>query len=343
LTLAEVQKREHEMDSQRFQQITDRYPALRIAVVGDYSCDRYLEIDPAKAETSIETGLPVHNITRVRAQPGAAGTIINNLVALGVGELWPVGFCGCDGEGYELYSALEQLPGVRMNYFLKSEEQRTFTYCKPLVIEPGQTPRELNRLDSKNWHPTPTTLQNQLAVALRSLATNVDAIIILDQVDEPETGVITQSLLQATAGIVTPETTILGDSRRGLKGWPAIDYKMNLEEFHKLAPEANSIEKAAAAMARQNQRRVFITMASDGILAADPDGTTTSSPALPVRGEIDIVGAGDAVMANLASALAAEATSAEAIEFANAAASVVLHKLGTTGTATVGEMGALFG
>ena len=196
-----MQKREHEMDSQRFRQITDRYPALRIAVVGDYSCDRYLEIDPAKAETSIETGLPVHNITRVRAQPGAAGTIINNLVALGIGELWPVGFCGCDGEGYELYSALEQLPGVRMNYFLKSEEQRTFTYCKPLIIEAGRTPRELNRLDSKNWHPTPTTLQNQLADALRSLATNVDAIIILDQVDEPGTGVITQSLLQATAGI----------------------------------------------------------------------------------------------------------------------------------------------
>jgi len=88
------------MDKQRFQEITDCYPALRIAVVGDYSCDRYLEIDPAKTEISIETGLPVHNVTTIRAQPGAAGTILINLVSLGIGERWPVGFCGDGGEGF---------------------------------------------------------------------------------------------------------------------------------------------------------------------------------------------------------------------------------------------------
>ena len=80
------------MTSERFQEITRRYAALRIAVVGDYSCDRYLEIDPARTETSIETGLPVHNVTRVRAQPGASGTVLSNLAALGVGELWPLAF-----------------------------------------------------------------------------------------------------------------------------------------------------------------------------------------------------------------------------------------------------------
>ena len=44
-----------------------------------------IRIDPARQEISIETGLPVHNIVRVRCQPGAAGTILNNIVALGVG------------------------------------------------------------------------------------------------------------------------------------------------------------------------------------------------------------------------------------------------------------------
>jgi len=50
------------------------------------------------------------------------------------------------------------------------------------------------------------------------------------------------------------------------------------------------------------------------------------------------VGAGDAVTANLAAALAARATLREAIELANAAASVVIHQLGTTGTASVAEI-----
>ena len=57
----------------RFAEITSRYSQLRVAVVGDFCLDRYLEIDPARAETSIETGLPVLNVTRIRSQPGAAG------------------------------------------------------------------------------------------------------------------------------------------------------------------------------------------------------------------------------------------------------------------------------
>jgi len=329
------------MNKERFKEITARYPSLRIAIVGDYSCDRYLEIDPARAETSIETGLPVHNVTRVRAQPGAAGTILNNLVALNIGELWPVGFCGCDGEGYELRRALEQLPGVQMKHFLQSEEQRTFTYCKPLVMEPGRPPRELNRLDSKNWHPSPRAIQNQLADSIRTLADNVDAFILLDQVDVSETGVITQNLLAAVEEIATAEATIIGDSRRSLKDWPAIDYKMNLTEFQKLTGNSSDPQPAITDLARQKKRRIFVTMAENGIICGNPDGTTNHEPARPVQGEIDIVGAGDAVMANLATALAAEADSKEALQLANAAASVVIHKLGTTGTATVDEIGPL--
>ena len=80
------------MIPERLSDIAGRYAKLRLAVVGDFCLDRYLEIDPARAEASIETGLPVYNVARVRSQPGAAGTILNNLVALGVGEIFPVGF-----------------------------------------------------------------------------------------------------------------------------------------------------------------------------------------------------------------------------------------------------------
>jgi bifunctional ADP-heptose synthase (sugar kinase/adenylyltransferase) len=59
---------------------------------------------------------------------------------------------------------------------------------------------------------------------------------------------------------------------------------------------------------------------------------------LPVRGPIDIVGAGDSVTANLAAASVAGASLREALQLANAAASVVIHKLGTTGTASIREI-----
>src|SRR5437899_5090471 len=106
------------MNAARFQTITEKYPQLAIAVVGDFCLDRYLEIDPSKQEISIETGLPVHNVANVRSQPGAAGTILNNLAALGIGKILPVGFAGEDGEGFELWRALESRPGVRLDYLL---------------------------------------------------------------------------------------------------------------------------------------------------------------------------------------------------------------------------------
>ncbi|HON08718.1 MAG TPA: carbohydrate kinase, partial [Verrucomicrobiota bacterium] len=85
---------------ERFAEITANYSKLRIAVIGDFCLARYLEIDPDLKETSIETGLDVFNVVNVRAQPGGAGTVLNNLSALGIGKIFPVGFCGNDGEGY---------------------------------------------------------------------------------------------------------------------------------------------------------------------------------------------------------------------------------------------------
>jgi rfaE bifunctional protein kinase chain/domain len=333
------------MDSARLNAITERYSNLSIAVLGDFCLDRYLEIDPSKKETSLETGLPVHNVVNVRAQPGGAGTIVNNLVALGVGTILPVGLVGEDGEGYELSSALEHLAGVRLTHFVHTRHRRTFTYCKPLILEPHKPPVELNRLDLKNWTPTSAWLQGLLVGQLQQVAALVNAIIVLDQVDIPETGVVTQKVLAALRSLAEtkPELLVLADSRRGLRGFPPVVFKMNAAELAALtgAPNALSpeqIEAAAVGLARDNGRSVFVTLAARGILGASPNGQIEYVPALPVRGEIDVVGAGDAVSANLTAALAAGANLGETLEIANAAASVVVHKLGTTGTASVPEI-----
>src|SRR5713226_2765563 len=176
------------MTPARFQAITERYCDLSIAVLGDFCLDRYLEIDPAKQEISLETGLPVHNVINVRAQPGGAGTIVNNLAALGIGTIYPIGFVGEDGEGFELRRALESRTGVRLDYFAQTLERRTFTYCKPLVLAPNQAPVELSRLDLKNWSPTPEAVQRLLVRRLSDAARAVDAVVLLDQVDVPESG-----------------------------------------------------------------------------------------------------------------------------------------------------------
>ncbi len=336
------------MQRDRFKAIADRYSGLRIAVLGDFCLDRYLEIDPRRQEISIETGLPVHNVVNVRAQPGGAGTILNNLSALGIGAIFPIGFAGEDGEGFELLRALEQQPGVRLSHFLKTRERRTFTYCKPLVMAPGKAPQELNRLDSKNWSPTPATVQEWLAQTFSSLAPSIDAAIVLDQVDVAETGVITRTVLDAIGRVANtrPDLFILADSRRGLRDFPAVTFKMNAAELRTLLGTDHDlvlgeVKEAALTLARKNGRQVFVSLSERGLLGAAPDGKMVHVPALPTRGEIDIVGAGDAVSANLAAATAAGASLGEAMEIASCASSVVIHKLGTTGTASVSEIAEL--
>lgn len=332
------------MNRDRFDQITSKYSSLRISVVGDVCLDRYMEIDPSRNEVSIETGLPVYNVVNVRSQPGAAGTILNNLVSLGVGVITPVGFCGDDGEGYELLAALRGKRGLCLDHFLRTPHRRTFTYCKPIVLEPGGPPRELNRLDSKNFSRTPERVQRALCASVAHVSRDNHAVIVMDQVDTPETGTVTPEVLEAirSAAGARPEMLILGDSRQTSRDWPPMSLKMNLSEFQRLigtsfdAPD--EIATAALTLARHNKRHVFVTLAERGIVGATPHGECTHCPARPVRGPIDVVGAGDAVMANLAAAIAAGASLHESLELAMAAASAVLHQLGTTGSAGIADL-----
>lgn len=336
------------MNRIRFSVVTERYPDLRLAVLGDFCLDRYLEIDPARQEVSIETGLAVHNVVNVRSQAGAAGTILNNLAALGIGDIYPVGFAGEDGEGTELIKALRAQPGVRLDHFFSTPARRTFTYCKPLLLRPGQPPEELNRLDSKNWTPTPPVVEARIVGFIEALADHVQAMILLDQVDLPDTGVITPRVLERIGSLAArkPERLVVADSRRGLSGYPPLCFKMNRIELASLSGSRGhmdlaQVKEAVAALAKRQGQLVVVTLADEGMIGAGPAGETVYVPAFPVRGAIDVVGAGDAVTANLTAALAAGATLEEALELASAAASIVVHQLGTTGVATVGQIEAL--
>src|SRR5437762_5394282 len=108
----------HQLDDAVLDRILARLRAARVGVLGDLFLDRYLDIDGRLTEPSLETGLDAYQVVRVRSQPGAAGTVINNLAALGVGRIVPVGIIGDDGEGYELRQAFGRMPAVEQTHIL---------------------------------------------------------------------------------------------------------------------------------------------------------------------------------------------------------------------------------
>ena len=337
----------------RLDAITGRYAALRIAVIGDFCLDRYLDIDPERAEASIETGLPVRNVVQVRALPGGAGTVLNNLVALGVGTIHAIGFSGDDGEGYELRRAPRRAArGSLSDASSPPPARRTFTYCasRCSAAPPARRRAELERLDSKNWSATPPAVSGAMVDALRAVAGEADGIIVLDQVDLAESGVVTAAL-RAELGLLAQSRTglpIIADSRRGLRGYPPVIFKMNAAELAALTGQAGSLcgaglERTASELAVRNRQPVFITRAELGMVGATGAGEVARVAALPVRGQIDVVGAGDSVTANLTAAMCAGASMSEAMALAMLASSLVIHQLGTTGTASVAQIRELSG
>ena len=336
------------MDIARLKAITGRFADARILVLGDFFLDKYLEIDPGIEEISLETGLPAHQVTGKRCQPGAAGTVCSNLHALDVGTIRALGVIGDDGEGYELRRGLERRR-VDISDLIVSPDRMTPTYTKPMRQTPdGEV--EMNRQDIKNRTPLPPALEDDVIARLERLIPQSDGIIVLDQVDDRNRGVVTDRVRDALARLAKQyaETVFFADSRSHINEFRNVAIKPNRFEAAKCidpgvgedVPTENAT-KAAKQLAERNGRTVFLTLNEEGIAVVKPD-EVTHVPGVKVTGPIDIVGAGDSVTAGIVSALSVGASLVEAAVIANVVASVTIRQIGTTGVCPIPKLHEAF-
>lgn len=339
------------LDDAGVEAILSKLPSLMIGVVGDLFLDQYLELDHRLTEPSIETGLDAYQVSGVRNAPGAAGTILNNLAALGVGTIKVLSFVGADGRGYDLQAEIKKRQ-INVSHLLETPLRVTPTYTKPMLSQSLGPAKELNRIDIKNLTPTPGDVQLFLLEELPKLWRSVDAVIVLDQVSVAETGVVTTLIRHKLAelGAEEPRKMLLADSRFRIGHFRNCWAKPNVAECRMAMSEGDAIEEvepesAVTALAYQLNRPVFCTMGEKGIcladtfaLANDCSGSRKIEAArvhgYPVNGPIDVVGAGDSTSAGIACAYAAGATLMQAAAFGNLIASITVQQIGTTGTAT---------
>lgn len=328
----------------RLQELFDKFPSLRIAVAGDLFLDRWYEIDPTLNEPSVETGLTAYQVVRKRAAAGAAGTVLNNLCAMGVGELRVVSLLGDDGDGWEMLKLLRE-KNVDVDGVIVSGEIVTPSYIKPLF------PQEGNRLDIKNFSPTPGHLQAQLIANIEDALAESDALILLDQVCEADTGVLTAQVRKAVCAMADryPDKLIWADSRAFIHHFTDVTIKCNQLEAARMTgrtadEEHFDLDMVFACMDdlhAKTGRSVVVTCGSRGV-AVEADGRKQLVPAVRQAGEIDICGAGDACSAGMVPALCAGGSFAEAAAVGNLSSGVTVRKLGQTGTASREEMLALY-
>jgi bifunctional ADP-heptose synthase (sugar kinase/adenylyltransferase) len=336
------------LTAELIEQVLADLPGLTVGVLGDLFLDRYLDIDAALTEPSIETGLDAYQVARVRSCPGAAGTVVNNLVALGVGRVVPVAVIGDDGEGYELRQALGRMPAVDGACVFTASDRRTPAYTKPMLCVAGQPPRELNRLDIKNHTPTPAAAEDFIREALRSRWREFNALIVLDQVGEPGCGVVTAQVREDLAGLADrdPAKFVLADSREQIGLFRSVSLKPNLSEVLRTLGVSDAAgpavwRESVHRLAQKVGRPVFCTRGAEGILLAEPGAAEVRAvPGFPVTGPTDPVGAGDSTSAGIACAVAAGLGRDEAAAFGNLVASITVQQIGTTGTASPDQVRA---
>jgi len=328
------------MEEKELIRILERLKDVSIGVIGDFFLDKHLIIDPQRDEPSLETGLTAYQVVSKRISPGAAGTVTNNLTALQVGRVTALGIIGEDGEGYELMKGLVSR-GVDTQYLIRTPERVTPTYTKPMVKEQGGE-REINRLDIKNFSPTPPYLEQQIIERLYAMSEQVDAIIALDQVVEENCGVLTSKVREALADIGKKEGApfIYVDSRANTFKFRNVMVKCNHYEAVKAMkagfegePDVQMIADCGVELSRRTKKPVFITWGEQGQLVIR-DSTVRHVPAIRVEGPIDICGAGDATTSGTVSALCCGASLEDAAFFGNIVASITIQQLGTTGTAS---------
>ncbi len=328
-----------EMSTARLADLIARFRQCRIAVLGDFFLDKYLDVDPELAEVSVETGRTAHQVVDVRCRPGAAGTVVCNLAALGAGALHAIGFTGDDGEAYDLRKELDRL-GCGTDYLHRAAQLRTPTYLKPRDVNNATLEGEHSRYDTKNRATTPAILAGQMIQSLHQVIGEVDAVIILDQVEQRDCGVVTGTVRDAVASMAAenPDTVFWADSRRRIGEFAHVIIKPNqFEAVGKSDPrpgeevDRDELVCAVEQMRSKNQAPVVVTCGAEGMLVSDPQWTVV--PGVPVRGEIDPTGAGDSATAGAVLALCAGAQLPEAALVGNLVASLTVQQIGTTGVA----------
>ncbi|HID86953.1 MAG TPA: carbohydrate kinase [Anaerolineae bacterium] len=328
------------MNEERLNELLKRFPHLHVLVVGDFFLDKYLVLDRRLSEVSLETGLEAYQVVEMRCSPGAAGTVTSNLRALDV-KVVALGVIGDDGEGYELKRGLVER-GVDIEPLLQRADLFTPTYTKPMMREPDGREHEINRLDIKNRSPLPMEVEEEIIARLRALAPRVDAVVVADQVQERNCGVITDRVRDEIGrlALAHSDKIFAADSRECIGLFRHVIIKPNRREvILAVRPDWQGevtlgvARECGAELFRRNRKPVFLTAGPHGILLFTEEGCQ-HIPAPPVSGPIDIVGAGDSVMAGIVSALCAGAEPREAALVGNLVASITIQQIGTTGTAS---------
>lgn len=308
--------------------------AIKILVIGDLMIDHYIHGNCNRI--SPEAPIPVVEVTHETYTLGGAGNVIKNIKALDC-DCDIISVTGNDENSQRIKNLLKE-SGVTDKGLVADASRCTTIKSRVLA-----TNHQLIRMDREVTDSINANVEELILNKLSNAINSYDAVLLSDY----NKGLLTDSLLHSAIQICSNAGKPVLVDPKGLnfakyKGATLI--KPNRKEAGFATgikiKDTESLELACRKIKElTNCQSVIVTMSEDGIALFNNDTVTV----IPTKamGVIDVTGAGDTVLASLGVALASGYTLQQACEFANAAAAVVVKKVGSA-TATINEINAQY-
>jgi rfaE bifunctional protein kinase chain/domain len=311
------------MIGQRAREVIDRFAGTRVLSVGDVMLDEYIWGEVRRV--SPEAPVPVVEVRRRTYVPGGAANTAAGAVSLG-GRASVAGVVGDDEAAATLRRALEDR-GIASAALVVDAVRPTTV--KTRIVASNQ---QVVRTDVEDRAPLRKELERELLSRLAEEVAAADAVILSDYAK----GVVSPAVAQGVIELASRwETPVVADPKGGdyakYRGAAVVTPNiheakraagLDAEGYGDLAEICQTIAPVLGGTA------LLVTRGVQGMSLFVDGRQLLEIPAL-AKNVFDVTGAGDTVATTLAIALGCGSSLEDAATLANAAAGVVVGKVGT--------------
>ncbi len=294
----------------------------RVLVVGDVMLDSYWQ--GSTSRISPEAPVPIVNVTDQSNKLGGSGNVAMNITSLGA-KCKLLSLVGDDSAGEDVQKMLE-VAGIGNNCII---DTKISTTRKLRVLSQHQ---QLVRLDfEENKHNSNTS---GLFGSYREFLPDTNIVVLSDY----NKGALTNSLPFIEMAKEYSIPVLVDPKKKGFEEYAgAFLLTPNKKEFEEVVGicelESDLISKAANVIRDYNLEYLLITLGENGMTLVSKNNKAEHFPTM-AREVYDVTGAGDTVVATLATGLGSGLSIQESVVLSCRAAGIVVGRVGASSVTT---------
>jgi rfaE bifunctional protein kinase chain/domain len=314
----------------RLHSLISNFASKRVLVIGDMVADEYLIGRPTRIAR--EAPILILELNEERTIPGGAANVAVNARALGA-EVFLAGVVGDDQPGQRLRRAIADLH-MHQEGLVSDPQRPTSTKTRILAGSPQIVQQHIVRIDRVDTSEVGQPGKGYIHNYIQHILPSIDAIVLSDYAN----GVISPEIIETCIPMARQlNKVVVVDSHGSLfrfQGATALTPNQPEAELTlgmTITSQAELDEAGQQLLHDSHAKSVLITRGGEGMSLFEIGKPPLHLPIHRLDYGIEVVdtnGAGDTVAATFTMALATGASFAEAAYLANAAAALVVRRLG---------------